>query len=407
MAAYFSIQQTGLGPPPLFDLRQKIIDYITPRHPWAIVGLLVALAVGGYFAATIGLGKKAGQGQPAAPVLVAQTEMADVPVVLSAIGTVQARASVAIKSRVDGHLFEANFREGQAVAKGDLLLRIDPRPFAAQLRQAEAALARDRSQLAKVRADLARYGTLTEKGIASKQKYEEAQAAVSSLDATIRADEATVELARLQLDYTAIHAPIGGRAGSLLVSVGNLVKANDASPLVVINEIRPVYVIFTLPEQHLDEIRRRMAQGGIVVDVRPTEDARPPATGPVDFVNNAVDSATGTIGLRATIANEDERLLPGQFVTVRVTMNILKGAIIVPSQAIQNGQKGPYVYVIKAGSLKDGRGDVEQRYIKTGIPFGANIVIQEGLAGGETVVTEGQMRLQPGGRVVLRTAPSS
>ncbi len=356
---------------------------------------------------TAGTGKNAGKGPPPAPVLIAQTEMADVPVVLSAIGTVQARASVAIKSRVDGHLFESNFREGQAVAKGDLLLRIDSRPFAAQLKQAEAALSRDRSQLSKVRADLARYGTLTEKGVASKQKYEEAQAAVSSLDATIRADEAAVELARLQLEYTAIHAPIGGRAGSLLVSVGNLVKANDASPLVVINEIRPVYVIFALPEQHLDEIRRRVAQGGIGIEVRPTEDTRAPAVGAVDFVNNAVDSATGTIGLRATIANEDERLLPGQFVTVRVTMNTLKGAIVVPSQAIQNGQKGQYVYVVKSGSLKDGRGEVEQRYVKTGIPFGAKVVVAEGLAGGETVVTEGQMRLQPGGRVALRTAPAS
>ncbi len=327
--------------------------------------------------------------------------------VLSAIGTVQARASVAIKSRVDGHLFEANFREGQAVAKGDVLLRIDPRSFAAQLQQAEAALTRDRSQLAKVRADLARYGTLTEKGVASRQKYEETQAAMSALDATIRASEATVELARLQLEYTAIHAPISGRAGSLLVSVGNLVKAGDASPLVVINEIRPVYVAFTLPEQTLGEIRRRMAAGGIAVEVRPTEDSRAPATGAVDFVNNAIDPATGTIGLRATIANEDERLLPGQFVTVRVTMDTLKSAVVVPSQAIQNGQKGQYIYVVKAGSLKDGRGEVEHRYVGVGIPFGAKVVVHEGLAAGETVVTEGQMRLQSGGRVVLRTAPTS
>lgn len=373
-----------------------------------VAGLSAALVVGGIVAAYIGSTQKsAPKGPPPAPVLVAAAETADVAVTLSTIGTVQARATVAIKSRVDGHLFEANFREGQAVAQGELLLRIDARPFAAQLKQAEAALARDRAQLAKVRADLTRYGALTEKGFASKQKHEEAQAALSSLEATIRAGEASVELARLQLEYTAIRAPINGRAGSLLVSVGNLVKAGDAQPLVVINETRPVYVAFTLPEQHLGEIRRRMGAGGIVIDVRPTEDPGPTASGAVDFVNNAVDAATGTIGLRATIANEDERLLPGQFVTVRVTMDTLKGAVVVPSQAIQTSQKGQYVYVVKAGALKDGRGTVEQRTVKIGIPSGEKVVVHEGLAAGETVVTEGQMRLQPGGQIVLRPSPAS
>lgn len=373
-----------------------------------VAGLSAALVVGGIVAAYIGSTQKsAPKGPPPAPVLVAAAETADVAVTLSTIGTVQARATVAVKSRVDGHLLEANFREGQAVAQGELLLRIDARPFAAQLKQAEAALARDRAQLAKVRADLTRYGALTEKGFASKQKHEEAQAALSSLEATIRAGEASVELARLQLEYTAIRAPINGRAGSLLVSVGNLVKAGDAQPLVVINETRPVYVAFTLPEQHLGEIRRRMGTGGIVIDVRPTEDPGPAATGAVDFVNNAVDAATGTIGLRATIANEDERLLPGQFVTVRVTMDTLKGAVVVPSQAIQTSQKGQYIYVVKAGALKNGHGTVEQRTVKIGIPSGEKVVVTEGLAAGETVVTEGQMRLQPGGQIVLRPSPAS
>ncbi|MBM3564585.1 MAG: efflux RND transporter periplasmic adaptor subunit [Alphaproteobacteria bacterium] len=395
--------KSGRGPPPLFDLRKTMESTPKSRRAWIAGGVLFAM-VAGYLAVSAGRGGKGPQkGPPPAPVLAAQSETADVPVTLAAIGSVQARASVAIKSRVDGHLLEAHFREGQTVAKDDLLLRIDPRPFAAQLKQAEAALARDRAQLAKAKADLSRYGSLTEKGFASRQKYEEAQAAVDSLAATIRADEAAVELARLQLEYTTIRAPIGGRAGSLLVAPGNLVKAGDAQPLVVINETRPVYVSFTLPEQHLNEIRRRMAEGGIAVDVRPSEDRGQPVAGVVDFVNNAVDPATGTIGLRATIANQDERLLPGQFVTVRVTMNTLKGAVVVPSQAIQNSQKGQYVYVVKAATLKDGRGEVEQRYIKPGPAFESKTVVAEGVAAGETVIVEGQMRLQPGGRVVLRS----
>jgi multidrug efflux system membrane fusion protein len=374
----------------------------------AVAGVLAALAAGIYYVARAeSAPKNVRKGPPPVPVITAKAEAADVPVVLSAIGTVQARASVAVKSRVDGHILETHFREGQTVAKGDLLVRIDPRPFAAQLKQAEANVARDRAQLAKVRADLKRYGALTERGVASVQKYEEAQAAASSLEATIRAGEAAIEFARLQLEYSTIRSPIDGRAGSLLVSVGNLVRGTDAAPLVVINETRPVYVSFTLPEQHLTEIRRRMSADGLVIEAQPPEDPRPPATGRVDFVNNAVDPATGSIGLRATVANEDERLLPGQFAHVRVTMDTLKGAIVVPAQAIQNSQKGQFVFVLKPGSLKDNQAEVEQRYVKTGTLHEDRVVVREGLAAGDIVVTEGQLRLQPGSRVVIRPAPTS
>jgi multidrug efflux system membrane fusion protein len=369
---------------------------------------IVAIAAGLYYATRAeGSSKNTRKGPPPAPVIVAQAEAADVSVVLTAIGTVQARASVAVKSRVDGHILETHFREGQTVAKGDLLIRIDPRPFAAQLNQAEANVARDRAQLAKVRADLRRYGALSERGVASVQKLEEAQAAASSLEATIRAGEAAIEFARLQLEYSAIHSPIDGRAGSLLVSAGNLVRGTDAAPLVIINETRPVYVSFTLPEQHLGEIRRRMNQDGLTIEAHPPEDPGPPATGKVDFVNNAVDPATGSIGLRATVANENERLLPGQFANVRVTMDTLRGAIVVPAQAIQNSQKGQFVFVLKAGSIKDNQGEVEQRYVKTGVMHDDRVVVREGLAAGETVVTEGQLRLQPGSRVAIRPAQTS
>ncbi len=380
---------------------------VTPRAVVASA-VIIAIAAGIYFASrSQGSSKNAQKGPPPAPVLAAKAAIADVPVVLTAIGTVQARASVAVKSRVDGHILETHFREGQTVAKGDLLIRIDPRPFAAQLQQAEANVARDRAQLAKVRADLKRYGALSERGVASVQKLEESQAAASSLEATIRAGEAASEFARLQLEYSAIRSPIDGRAGSLLIAAGNLVRGTDAAPLVVINETRPVYVSFTLPEQHLGEIRRRMNQDGLTIEARPPEDPGPPATGKVDFVNNAVDPATGSIGLRATIANQDERLLPGQFANVRVTMDTLKGAIVVPAQAIQNSQKGQFVFVLKAGSIKDNQGEVEQRYVKLGVMDDDRVVVREGLAAGETVVTEGQLRLKPGSRVTIRPAQTS
>lgn len=370
--------------------------------------VLVAMAAGLYYVSRAeGSSKNTRKGPPPAPVITAKAVAADVPVVLTAIGTVQARASVAVKSRVDGHILETHFREGQPVAKGDLLIRIDPRPFEAQLKQAEANVARDRAQLAKVRADLKRYGALTERGVASVQKHEESQAAASSLEATIRAGEAAIEFARLQLEYSSIRSPIDGRAGSLLISAGNLVRGTDAAPLVVINETRPVYVSFTLPEQHLGEIRRRMGQDGLTVEARPPEDPGPPATGKVDFVNNAVDPATGSIGLRATVANQDERLLPGQFANVRVTMDTLKDAVVVPAQAIQNSQKGQFVFVLKAGTIKDNQAEVEQRLVKTGVFHEDRVAVREGLAAGETVVTEGQLRLQPGSRVTFRAPATS
>lgn len=388
-------------------MRFEIMSKFRTRAVVAAVAL-VAVAGGFYYLSRAeSAAKNATKGPPPPPVLVAKAEAADVPVILTAIGTVQARASVAVKSRVDGHILETRFREGQAVAKGDLLIRIDPRPFEAQLKQAEANVARDRAQLAKVRADLKRYGQLSERGVASVQRHEEAQAAATSLEATIRAGEAAIEFARLQLEYSTIRAPIDGRAGSLLVSVGNLVRGTDASPLVVINETRPVYVSFTLPEQHLGEIRRRMGGDGLTIEARPPEDPGPPAVGKVDFINNAVDPATGTIGLRATVANQDERLLPGQFANVRVTMATLKGAIVVPAQAIQNSQRGPFVFVLKAGTVKDNQGEVEQRYVKTGVAHDERIVVREGLGPGEIVVTEGQLRLKPGGRAAIRSAPAS
>lgn len=371
---------------------------------WVVAGAVAAAVAGAGYALAPGSpagAQNAKSARPPAPVVIAEASRRTVPVRLSTIGTAQARSTVSIKSRVDGQLLEAHFQEGQTVRQGDLLFRIDPRPFAAQLRQAEANLARDRAQLERVRADLKRYGELAEKGYSSRQKYEEALATANALDATIRADAAAVDFAKLQLDYTSIHSPITGRTGSLLVNPGNLVKANDTTPLVVIVETQPIYVSFALPEVHLGEIKRRMAAGKLTVEVSAPQDTAPPATGEVFFVNNAVDVATGTIGLKAVLENKDERLTPGQFVNVNVTMSTLPDAVVVPSQAIQTGQKGTFVFVVKPDST------VELRPVTTGVAVDGVTVVQEGLAAGEKVVTEGQLRLAPGVKVTPKSAPTS
>ncbi len=371
---------------------------------WVVAGAVAAAVAGAGYALAPGGpagAKNAKGGRPPAPVVVAEASHRTVPVRLSTIGTAQARSTVSVKSRVDGQLLEAHFQEGQTVRKDDLLFRIDPRPFAAQLRQAEANLARDRAQLERVRADLKRYGELAEKGYSSRQKYEEALATANALDATIRADAAAIDFAKLQLDYTSIHSPITGRTGSLLVNPGNLVKANDTAALVVIVETQPIYVSFALPEAHLSENKRRMAAGTLTVEVSVPQDTAPPPTGAVFFVNNAVDVATGTIGLKAVLENKDERLTPGQFVNVNVTMSTLRDAVVVPSQAIQTGQKGTFVFVVKPDSI------AEQRPVVVGVSVDGVTVVQDGLKAGEKVVTEGQLRLAPGVKVAPKRTPTS
>jgi multidrug efflux system membrane fusion protein len=376
----------------------------TRSSRWLIAVLAVAALAGAGYALLPGApaGAKSPKAQrPPAPVMIADVSLRTVPVRLNAIGTVQARSTVSIKSRVDGQILEAHFREGQAVRKGDLLFRIDPRPFAAQLRQAEANLARDRAQLEKVRADLQRYEALAEKGFSSRQKHEEAIAAANALDAVIRANQAAVEFARLQLDYTSIHAPISGRTGSLLVNAGNLVKANDTVALVTIVETQPIYVSFAVPEGHLPEIKRRMAAGKLTVEVGVPDDPAQPAAGEIFFVNNTVDVATGTITMKAVLDNADERLTPGQFANVSITMSILVDATVVPSHAIQNGQQGAFVFVVKPDNT------VEQRPVKLGVAVDDVTVVHEGVKAGEKVVTEGQLRLVPGIKVAPKAATTS
>jgi multidrug efflux system membrane fusion protein len=258
--------------------------------------------------------------------------------------------------------------------------------------QAEATLARDQASLEGAKADLARYSRLAKSGYSSEQQFEQQRATTKALEATIRADQAALEMAKLQLEYTQIKSPIDGRTGNILIKPGNLVKANDTNAIVVITQTEPIYVSFAVPEQNLNEIKRRIAAGSLKVEARvPGSDG--PEVGNVTFINNAVDATTGTIQIKATFPNEDQKLTPGQFVEVKVLLQVLENALVVPSEAVQSGQNGTYVFVIKPDHT------AEARPVVTGPSANGFTVISKGVAAGEQVVTEGQLRVIPGAKV--------
>jgi len=331
-------------------------------------------------------------------VLVGKVETKAVPRRLTAIGSAEAFATVAVKSRVDGQVDEAFFKAGQTVAKGDLLFRIDPRPFNVALRQAEANLERDRAQVRKAQGDVTRYSSLVGKGFASQQKYEEARATFGALQAVLKADEAAIEAAKLQLNYTEIRSPIDGRTGSLLVNTGNLIKANDSQPLVVITQLRPIYVTFSVPERYLARIKRLMAEGEVPVEAKLPGADTMSAGGRLVFINNAVDTNTGTIQLKAELENAGTELTSGQFVNVALTLEARNDALVIPSQAIQDGQRGTFVFVMKENKT------VEMRSIVVDDTVGDVTVVAKGLAAGETVVLDGQLLLRPGSKVAPKAA---
>jgi multidrug efflux system membrane fusion protein len=321
------------------------------------------------------------------------------PVQIRAIGNAEASASVAIKARVDGQLVRVHFREGQDVAAGQLLFQIDPRPYEAQLQQAEAALARDRATLDYARTQEQRYQELLQQHFISQEMYAQVRTNRGTAEANVHADEAAVQNARLQLEYASIRSPIAGRTGKVLIQQGNLVKANDTNPLVVINAIRPIYVSFAVPEQYLEAIRARASGGRLRVIAGPPSSEQAPAQGLLDFVDNAVDPATGTVRLRAAFPNQDHRLWPGQFLQVQLTLREQSQALVVPAQAVQVGPRGQFVFVIRPDET------VEVRDVTVDRTEGAETVIAKGVAVGERVVTEGQSRLTPGAKVQVRTAP--
>jgi multidrug efflux system membrane fusion protein len=336
----------------------------------------------------------------AVPVQVATAARREMPVEISAIGHVESVASVAVKAQVGGQITRLAFREGQDVAKGDLLLTIDPRPYEAELAQARANLERDRARAKSAQDDVKRYAGLVAKDYVTQQQFDQAQADALAAGATVRADEAAVENARLQLEYSSVRAPIDGRTGSLLVQVGNIVKANDDRTLLQINQIRPILVTFAVPETNFSEITRRVRAGRLAVSVTP-QDGGAPALGELNFVDNAVNASTGTIQLKATFTNRDSRLWPGQFVTVVLNLATEPAAIVVPSQAVQTGQSGQFVFVVKDDLT------VESRSVTVARVQGPLAVISKGLAAGERVVTDGQLRLSPGAKVEIKAGPEA
>lgn len=334
----------------------------------------------------------------AVPVTAASVERKSVPVEVTAIGHVEAHSTVGVKSQVNGTLMSVGFREGQDVRQGDLLFRIDPRPFDAALAQARANLARDRAQARNAESEIGRYEALVQKDYVTREQYDQVKANAEALASTVQASEAAVENARLQLSWCTISAPISGRTGSLLLHAGNVVKANDDKPMVVINEVQPVYVTFASPESFLAELQGRPHRAPLSVKAAPPGDPSHPRTGELSFVDNAVDPTTGTITAKATFANTDASLWPGQYVNVTVVLKTEPDAVVVPSPAVQTGQSGSYVYVIKADST------VESRPISVERTQGPLSIVSKGLAAGEQVVTDGQLRLTPGVRVEVKKA---
>ena len=395
-------------------------------------------------------------GLPPVPVTVAEVVEKTVPVQLRVIGNVEAYSVVSVKPQISGEIVRVPITPGQDVRKGDLLFSIDPRPLEASLRQAEANLARDAAQLRQATANLGektaarkqaeanlardmaqvenarvqvrRYEELVRKEFVAKEQYDQivttarameatvqaseaaiedakaqviaTQAAVSNAEAAIRADQAAVDNARLQLGYCSIRSPIDGRAGDLLVHAGNVVKANPDNPLLVINQVHPIYVSFAVPEQNLEAIRKYRAAGTLTVEAVVPQAGGARAQGALSFVNNTVDTTTGTIQLKGMFANTDNALWPGQFVDVVLTLTNEINALVVPSQAVQTGQKGAYVFVVKPDM------SVETRPVTPGRTLEQHeTVIAKGVKPGEQVVTDGQARLLPGGKVVIKTVP--
>ena len=328
----------------------------------------------------------------AVPVVVSKAGRSSFPVELRAIGTGQAFKTVSVESQVAGIVKEVHYRQGQLIYQGDLLITLDKSPFLAALAQAEAALARDKAQAQLSQAELQRYSELDKQGIVSKEQYEQSLATSTAMRATVQADEAAIQTAKIQLSYCSIYAPISGVAGAQLVYPGATVKQNDLPVLVVINQVSPIYVDFAVPQQYLGSIKRFMARSHLDVQATPPGDSVA-EKGLLTFVNNTVDASTGTIHLLASFPNTDQRLWPGQFSNVLLRLNEEQNVLVIPSQAVQTGQQGDYVFVTKPDMT------VAVRQVKVGQSVNNQTQVLQGLSDGETVVTDGQVRLVPGTKV--------
>ncbi len=334
--------------------------------------------------------------KPPVPVTAAEAVQKTAPVQLKTIGNVEAYSTVSVKSQIGGVLTHVHFREGQDVNKGALLFTIDPRPYEAALRQAEANLTKDIAQLENAIEEVRRYAELVKKGYVAQQQYDQIRTNSAAFEATVNADKAVVENAQLQLKYCYIYSPLTGRTGALMANEGNLIKANADNAMVVINRIQPIYVTFSVPEQYLPEIKKYMSGGKIKVRAFITRGEDNPEEGTLAFVDNSVDPATGTIKLKATFANKAGRLWPGQFVDTVATLTTQPDAITAPSSAVQTGQNGQYVFIIKDDLT------VESRPVEVGRTLDSETVIDKGLQAGEKVVTDGHLRLVPGAKIQIK-----
>lgn len=372
-----------------------------------IVGLLVSVLVVQLLAACSDANGKKKTEVPPVPVTTAKAAERDMPVTLQVVGRGEAYESVVLKARVDGQVAAVLFAEGQHVKQGDILIRLDPTDFAARLQQAQATAARDEALIAKTRSDTARYTALKERNFVSEEKVNDIRTNEAAAGANLRASQAAVELARLQLTYATIRAPFTGIVGARLVFPGSSIKVNETN-LAVVNRVRPLLVSFSVPEKYLPRLRAAMGSdsaksaggkfAGMTVDVSLPSDGSQRYEGEVHFLDNAVDSATGTILMKAVLPNTDEKLTPGQFLNVTLLLDTLKNAVTVPNEAVQQGAEGNFIYVVKDDS------SVEMRKIEVAAADARLSAIGKGLKGGETVVTDGQLRLTPGVKIKAREA---
>ena len=367
---------------------------------------IILIAIGayvGYGQMTSGAGKKPeaasgrrAEGRAAVPVMVASVVQKNIPVQLEAVGGVEPYSTVSIRSQVAGAVTQVHFKEGDDVKQGDLLFTVDTRPFEAALKQAEANLGKDMAILANAREQARRYAELVKKQYVSVEQYDQIKTNADSLEAVVEADKAAIDNAKVNLSYCRIFSPLTGRTGSLFVNEGNVVRTNDAVPLVTINQISPIYVTFYAPEQSLPEIKKRLAAGKMKVQAVSPQGASRTEEGDLTFVDNTVDRTTGTIKLKGTFANRDRTLWPGQFVKAVLKLSDQTDAVVVPSQAIQVGQEGQYAFVLRGDSAVDVRPVVVSRTLN------GESVVEKGLKPGEKVVTDGQFLLGPGSRVQVK-----
>lgn len=371
------------------------------RKWWLWLLVLAILSFGGYRLLhrpgnkEAPLAKQAGRAGPASvPVTVAAARQGEIPLYLNGLGSVAAFNTVTVKSRVDGQLIRVAFREGQFVHQGDLLAEIDPRPFEVQLEQAEGQMARDQAQLNNAKVDLARYQMLFEQDSIPKQQLDTQVATVGQIEGAIKADQAQIDNARLQLTYCRIAAPISGRVGLRLVDAGNMVHANDQNGLLVITQVQPIAVLFTIPEDNLPPVLKKLhASARLPVEAYDRSGKTKITTGYLLTVDNQIDPSTGTSRLKAVFQNQDNALFPNQFVNARLLLDVKKGSLIIPAVAIQRGPQGTFVYVVKADQT------VDVRQVTVGLTEGNDASIEAGLSVGEPVVVDGVDKLQAGSKV--------